>query len=462
MSNPVILCVDDEKIVLTCLKEQLKSNLPGYDIETAESGMEALEFLKELFDSEIEIPLIITDYIMPGMKGDELLSQIHSFLPKTIKIMLTGQATMDGVTNAVNNADLYHYIAKPWEKEDLCLTVKQGLTSYYQEKQLEYQTRKLKIFNEDLVSLTDAFVEAMVAAMDTRDTTTAGHSKRLAGYAVSLAKTINSVDYGKFKDFHFSDIEIKELYYAALLHDIGKIGVRENILLKQRKLTDDRILAIRYKFNYIKKSLELKGKTEVLTSDEQALYKNIDKYLDFIISINSRNYLSKEETDIVRKIAGISFTNLDGVSEALLDNYEVKNLTVLSGNLNKEERKIINSHVEQTYKILSGIPWTKDLKNVPEIAASHHEKVDGSGYYRGLKGSELSVQARLLAILDIFEALTAQDRPYRSPMPIASALDILQKEVDLNHLDKDIFEIFMKEKLYNLYKDEIKNITSEV
>lgn len=461
MSNPVILCVDDEKIVLNGLKEQLKSKLSGYSIETAESGMEALELLLELVNSNIEVPLVITDYIMPGMKGDELLSKIHTFLPKTIKIMLTGQATMDGVTNAVNQANLYHYIAKPWEKEDLCLTVRQGLNSYYKDRQLEIQTQKLKTSNEELVSLTEAFVEAMVTAMDTRDSTTAGHSKRLAGYAVNLAKAINSVNYGMFKDFSFSDIEIRELYYASLLHDIGKIGVRENILLKERKLSNNRILSLKYKFNYIEKSLELKSRTERLSPEEQDLLENIYEYLNFIILINSKNYVTDEQIRMIEKISKINFTNLDGASETLLDEFEVKNLTVLSGNLNKEERKVINSHAEQTHKILRGIPWTKDLKNVPEIAASHHEKVDGSGYYRGLKGPELSVQARMLAILDIFEALTAQDRPYRRPMSINSALDILQKEVDLNHLDKDIYEIFIREKLYNLYKDEIENIKAE-
>ena len=137
---------------------------------------------------------------------------------------------------------------------------------------------------------------------------------------------------------------------------------------------------------------------------------------------------------------------------------EYENLIIKRGNLTEKERNEINSHVGHSYKILKDIKWTKDLKSVPHIASAHHEKLDGTGYPLGLKEDEISVQARILAILDIFEALTARDRPYKPPMSVEKAISIIQKEVEDNHLDKELFEIFMQEKIYELYKEELDKI----
>lgn len=234
MKKQSILCIDDEKFVLNSLKEQLKGRIGNnFRIELAENGEDALEIFKELIEAGIEIPLVICDYIMPGMKGDELLQRIHALYPKTINILLTGQATLTGVINSINGANLYRYINKPWEAEDLSLAVFEAIKSYDKDRKIEAQTLKLQIQNSELVLWTEAFVEAMGTVLDTRDTTTAGHSNRIAKYAVKTAKAINHINYGKYKNFKFTEDEIKELYYSALLHDIGKIGIREQILLNR-------------------------------------------------------------------------------------------------------------------------------------------------------------------------------------------------------------------------------------
>lgn len=442
MSNYTIICVDDEKIILDSLKSQLRTYLgEEFDIETAESGDDALELIEELKAEGAEIPLIITDYVMPRMKGDELLRIVHKDNPNVIKILLTGQATIDGVTNAINTANLYRYIGKPWVREDLELAVHEAINSYKKDRQIEIQ-------HKELLTWSGAFVEAMGTTLDKRDTTTSGHSKRLANFAVKLAEAINGVDYGKYKDFKFSEEEIKELFYAALLHDIGKIGVSESILLKQQRLSEDRLLAIKYRFKWVKSMMESKKKSIGLSQAENDIMNNLSGYLDFILEISKREYITEEEKKKVRDIARIEYVDTDETKKKILEDFELENLTISTGNLTGAERLIIKSHAEHTYNILKGIPWTKDLQKVPEIASSHHEKLDGSGYFRGLSNGDISIQSRILAILDIYEALTSPDRPYKLQKSSEEAIRILWHDVDKGRLDRDILEVFVNQKIY--------------
>lgn len=307
MRKNVILCVDDEKIVLNSLKSQLREVFAECDIEMAESGYEALEIIDEMLEDGQKIPLIISDYSMPRMKGDEFLKKAHERIPQTVKILLTGQATTEGVTNALNEANLYRYIAKPWEKEDLCMTIREAVQSFHKDRLLEEQKEKLELYNKELIELMDAVVETMVAALDTRDTTTAGHSKRLAGYAVKMAEKVNAADYGLYKDFKFSDEQIKELYYAALLHDIGKIGIKEGILLKQFRLSEEKQKEIEYRLNYHKKCLELKKISIGLHEQENEMLLNLNSYIEFIMDMSKRGYITDEEENKINIIAQIEF-----------------------------------------------------------------------------------------------------------------------------------------------------------
>lgn len=449
MKRQSILCVDDEKIVLNSLKEQLKTKVGNkYTIELAESGEDALEILNELTENDIEIPLVISDYIMPGMKGDELLQKIHTKYPNTINILLTGQATLTGVINSINYANLYRYITKPWELEDLILAVIEALKSYDKDRKIENQNIKLQEQNKELLIWTEAFVEAMGTVLDTRDTTTAGHSKRIAKYAVKTANAINNVDYGKYKNFRFTDNEIKELYYSALLHDIGKIGIREEILLKEQRISHDRITSICYKLSWYKEVLRNKKIDHELNEMETTLFDKIPSFISFLIEMNQREYIEDNEIELIKEIGAYKFIDIDNKQKNLLDAFELTNLTVKSGNLTTQERNIITSHVEYTYNILKGIPWPKHLIKVPEIASNHHERLNGTGYYKGLKENDISISSRILAILDVFEALTSPDRPYKKKKTIEDALIILKSEVDDGNLDGDIFNIFVKEKIY--------------
>lgn len=310
---------------------------------------------------------------------------------------------------------------------------------------------------KDIEDLFSSFVETMVATIDARDTTTSGHSRRLAGYTLGFAEAINRVNYGKYKDYFFSKEEIKELYYAALLHDVGKIGVREEVLIKRHRLTDDRMRIVKYKFELLRKELELKQMSNTLEIESNIL-NEIDEMYNFLDEMNKRGFIKPEEEERVKTIGKIKFIDVDNKEKDLLDLFEIENLIVKKGNLTDKEKYEMNSHVTYSYEILKKINWLNTLKNIPIIAGCHHEKIDGSGYPWGKKGDDIPLQSKIITILDIFEALTARDRAYKPPMPVEKAIQILEFELKDNHLDKDLFEIFIKEKIYDMYKEELDKI----
>lgn len=306
------------------------------------------------------------------------------------------------------------------------------------------------ILHDEIQELLSSFITAMVSTIDARDITTSGHSKRLAGYALHFIKTLNNVNYGKYADIIFSEDNFKEMYYAALLHDIGKIGVEEAVLLKENRLSDAEMEKIKYRLKYIK--LLVKNSKE-----HSDLYSKLDSYLTFLLSINTSGFIDDDKMNILNEIYEIKVEDENEIIP-LLTEEEYENLSVRKGNLTEEEREKINYHATYSYNILKNITWTKKLRDVPLIAGSHHEKINGSGYPNGLKGEEICIQARILAILDIFEALTARDRPYKPPMSVEKAIEILEFEVKDNHLDPDLFEIFIKERIFDLYKEELDKI----
>lgn len=306
---------------------------------------------------------------------------------------------------------------------------------------------RAKLYN-DIEVLFQSFIEAMVAALDARDPTTCGHSKRLALLSVGLARVINSTLNGKYANVSFSNEELREFYYAALLHDIGKIGVKEDVLLKQNRLTDERLALIRYRFHYYREFLELKKHKGSVNSAEKKFLKEFNHYLNKIEKVNSQNFITDEDLEGIKEIHQISYTDLDGKKKTILDEFEFENLSIEKGNLTKSEREIMESHVKHSFELLTQINWTSDLLRVPEIAATHHEKIDGSGYGRGLKEDQISVQAKILAILDIFEALTAVDRPYRPALAPEKAIGILESMVKGGQLDGGLLELFVENRIW--------------
>lgn len=311
---------------------------------------------------------------------------------------------------------------------------------------------------DEIEELLESFTVSLVTALDQRDPITAGHSKRVTEYALNLAHKVSEIDYGPYANLSFSQEEFKEMYYAGLLHDVGKIGVREFVLMKENKLMDSEMQALYYKYQWIKNHLLIKSKEKNLTETESLIFKNIDEYWTFIDHINQTGYLPDDELAKLEAIGALEFSMLQKNAEGeveeenivMLTPHELKNLSIRKGTLTAEEREMIQSHARFSFEILSGIKWTRELSNVPIIGASHHEKMNGKGYPSGLTGGQMPVQARMLAVADIFDALTAKDRPYKPAIPVTRSLEIIQEEADRYHLDPDLVEIFVNEKAYVL------------
>lgn len=288
----------------------------------------------------------------------------------------------------------------------------------------------LRLYNE-LDNLFDSLVKYSAKAIDARDPATAGHSERVAKYAVDVAKEYKC----------FSNSELTELKYAAFFHDIGKIGVREHVLTKENKLSKDQLATIYERFDLIKQ-FYLTEQAKHNWDDEKLSKKmaEVDKDLEDIVIFNTPGFMTDEKMNRLNEIYRKTFIAIEGKPRKYLRPNEYDNLRIKKGNLNVNERINIESHPVHSFSILSQIPFPDDLKRIPEIASKHHEKLDGSGYPNGCTAEEIPLQARILAVVDVYDALVAQDRPYKKPMSKEKALSILDAEVDANHFDPQVVE----------------------
>ncbi|MDH5649522.1 MAG: GAF domain-containing protein [Gammaproteobacteria bacterium] len=326
------------------------------------------------------------------------------------------------------------------------------------------------ILYSDIEELFEGFIMASVRAIEARDPTTAGHSFRVAEFCTRLAKAVDRASDKTLRQVNFSKDELKELRYAALLHDFGKVGVRENVLVKANKLYPHEIDIIKHKFRYARSSLErhafrkmldLYAKGELSPKElevnrkalEQTIARDLehlDRFLEMVLKANEPSVLHQDVSRELDSIAAFTFPGESGEPVKLLEEFEFRGLALSKGSLTEDERREIESHVSHTFSFLSLIPWTKNLANLPHIAHGHHEKLDGTGYPLGLKGEELPVQTRIMTISDIYDALTASDRPYKRALSPDRALDILASEVKTGKLDNDLFRIFVETKAYTL------------
>ncbi len=296
---------------------------------------------------------------------------------------------------------------------------------------------------EEIEELFRTFSESMVTALDKRDPVTAGHSKRVADYAVALANALNEEHSEKSGTPALSGDDLKKLYYSGLLHDIGKVGVNEWLLVKNSRLTSDRITAIRYRFQYVKARLLLKQASELLSDEDIHVLNSLDPWLDTIDKHNLRGFLTREEAQAIQEISCHTFVDIDGEIRPLLNAYEQDALSILRGNLTSVERLEIEKHPAMTLDVLKEISWSHELKEVPLIAASHHEKLNGTGYPVGLTETDIPMMSKILAIVDIFDAMTSKDRPYKPAVPIDKTLDILLEEVCSGNLDPEMTALFV-------------------
>ena len=321
---------------------------------------------------------------------------------------------------------------------------------------------------KQIENMFETFVNAAVLAIEQRDPTTEGHSRRVADYTVGLAKVVDRVTDGPFRGLSFSRQQIREIKYAGLLHDFGKVGVREKVLVKAKKLYGPDLELIRQRHAFVHRTLERdfwKQRVEFLEkngaegegyqafiarieTDLQRELGELDRFLEMVIQSNEPSLLPAEHAKGLTDYAQQTYVNLEGQTQPLLTPDEVRFLTIPKGSLDESERLEIESHVTHTFNFLQQIPWTPELAEIPVIAFGHHEKLDGTGYPKHKRADEIPPQTRMMTISDIYDALTAQDRPYKRAVPPTRALDIMSQEVTRGQLDKDLFRVFVDAKVY--------------
>ncbi|NEX62793.1 HD domain-containing phosphohydrolase [Noviherbaspirillum galbum] len=315
----------------------------------------------------------------------------------------------------------------------------------------------------DIERLLDGFVRASVQAIEERDPATAGHSFRVADFAERLAVAVDRDTGKELREVAFSLDQLREIRYAALLHDFGKVGVRENVLCKEKKLHPHEMRLLDERFRFAQACLEreayrrlvelharhdlsisafreAKEKVEIGLAEEK---ERLARFHEAICLANEPSVSHTESGAGLQAVLDYAFPESEDSHHPLLQQSEFSALNLPKGSLTLEERREIESHVADSYSFLILIPWTRDLSAVPAIAHGHHEKLDGSGYPMGLRGEQISIQTRILTICDIYDALTAGDRPYKKAVPVDKALDLMARECKAGHLDPRLFRAFV-------------------
>ncbi len=319
---------------------------------------------------------------------------------------------------------------------------------------------------ESIERLFEGFVTAAVTAIEQRDPTTSGHSFRVAELTVELARVVDRTDRGPFTDVRFTPDQIREIRYASLLHDFGKVGVREQVLVKEKKLYPLHLDNIRGRFEFVMKSVEndaSRRKIEYLVERGRDGFDEFSAHVDaeaaeailklqkdfaFIAQSNEPTVLPEGEFQFLQALAARTYDDIRGEKRLLVDPEEARILSIRKGNLDAAERSEIESHVTHTFNFLLKIPWTRDLASVAEIAYAHHEKLNGRGYPRKLTAKDIPLQSRMMTVSDIYDALTASDRPYKRAVATERALDILKMETSEGLLDPLLVTTFIEAKVY--------------
>jgi HD-GYP domain-containing protein (c-di-GMP phosphodiesterase class II) len=328
-----------------------------------------------------------------------------------------------------------------------------------------YENRTLY---EDIETLFEGFVKAAVTAIEQRDPTTSGHSFRVSTLTVGLAETVDRCDTGTYAAVRFTREQMKEIRYAALLHDFGKVGVREEVLVKAKKLYPMQLALVQQRFDYIRKELEARTSERKLRSlleksrevalaevgihdeEHKRQLAQVDDYFQFILRANEPTVMPEGQFDKLIEIARRTYVDGRGAERNYLTPEEVRYLSIPKGSLDPDERVQIESHVVHTFNFLTQIPWTREIKEIPMIARAHHEKLNGSGYPYQLTRDEIPLQAKMMTIGDIFDALSATDRPYKRAVPVERALEILALSVKDSELDPELYQLFVDAKIFQL------------
>ena len=338
---------------------------------------------------------------------------------------------------------------------------------------------------DSIEELFAGFITASVQVIESRDPTTAGHSERVAKLSLRLSEEVNRVESGILAPLRFSDRQLQEIRYAALLHDFGKVSIPEQIVHKSKKLYPHQLTELNHRFNLLRQNWKLEcaeqkfnyllnppiaarhqpgdnclhcGYVSQLDLDLNTKLDRLQSYWELVTKLNQPDVVNTSEfaqqletivTDL-HQLAQYSYRDLDGNCQPLLTPTEIEQLLIPRGTLTATERAIVESHVSHTYDFLCQIPWTKHLQDVPKIAGSHHEKLDGSGYPRGLTTAEIPVQSQIMTIADIYDALTASDRPYKPRLSLDRSLSILRQEAAAGKLNHHLLELFEQRQVYSV------------
>ncbi len=329
----------------------------------------------------------------------------------------------------------------------------------------------IAITNQELIALLEnlfeSFVKLINIGLDEKSPHTGRHCENVPELTMMLAEAVHATSTGPFAGFRLSENERKQLWLAGLLHDCGKITTPVHVVEKATKLETivDRIHMVDTRFEVLKRDAEIRAlrkkclRAALNPLDEAEIDSALRRELeqlgadrDFLRRANiGSEGMSEQDQQCVREIARHRWVGPDGTERDLLDANEIENLTIRAGTLTHAEREIINNHICVTVRMLESLPWPRHLQNVPEYAGGHHERMDGKGYPRGLTGDQMSVPARIMAIADIFEALTARDRPYKKGKTLSESLEILGGFCLRQHIDPDLFDVFIREKVYLEY-----------
>ena len=317
---------------------------------------------------------------------------------------------------------------------------------------------------ENIQSLFEGFVSASVKAIESRDPVTSGHSFRVAEFTTGLATSIDRCGDGIYKKTFFDNQQMREIRYASLLHDFGKVGVQENVLLKANKLHGSRFRYLDLKIEWQKQMIQRKFYQSVLnqsvgvdlTNWQQApefqqmqqQIEKLDRYQKILMRANEPSLLEESIAVELQHLLEYQMDDTFPYGKSLLSDKDFLSLSVTRGSLTEQERQEIQSHVVHTEAFLREIPWTEELSDIPIIAASHHEKLDGTGYPRGIENPQIPIPSKIMAVADIFDALTASDRPYKKAVKTELALDILKEEANNGKLCSAMVETFIEAKVY--------------
>jgi HD-GYP domain-containing protein (c-di-GMP phosphodiesterase class II) len=341
----------------------------------------------------------------------------------------------------------------------------QSALSLASQAAVSYENSKLY---QDIETLFEGFVQASVSAIEQRDPTTSGHSHRVSDMTCGLAEAVDRAPNGAYGDVKFTREQMKEIRYAALLHDFGKVAVREEVLVKAKKLYPGQLEIVQTRFDYAQKELEARYEKkkfdlvlllgaerarEQLAELERELALKLEELNDafrFVSSANEPTVMAEGNFERLIAIGRQSFPNPRGGEMALLTSDEIRFLSIPKGSLDATERLQIESHVVHSFNFLMQIPWTREIRGIPAIAQAHHEKLNGTGYPRQLKAPQIPVQAKIMTVCDIFDALSASDRPYKKAVSPERALEILELSVRDNELDPVLYQLFVDAKIYQL------------